>query len=92
MAESNFSVILDKINNYIRIILPGQRIIYRPDMIFSNEYWDPIEEIQMIIRGHIPSDIFITIRFDSDLKNVIVDFYRLPTYLKYVTANQIHVR
>jgi hypothetical protein len=67
---------LQKIENYIKTITPGQRIEHHIEKLISNDDWESIEEIQMLVRGNIPKDIFVTLRFEQN--DFVVDFYRLP--------------
>jgi hypothetical protein len=75
------------VNEYLKIITPGERIKYIPpvesvwDLEFNDFNWDIIEELQMTYRGSLlPEDIFVTLRFDMCPENreLTVDIYRLP--------------
>jgi hypothetical protein len=81
---------MDSVLRYIKDLLetipPAGRFTYSPprQLIWDDdlcEYiWSNVEEIQMLVRGPIPRDIFVTIRFDDGLfkGNLCVDIYRLP--------------
>lgn len=67
--------------NIIRSNKPGERIrINVPHEIShlsdnKSLDWEEIEEIEQYIRGGLPSDQFLTLRFEKD--NVVVDVYHL---------------
>ena len=84
MFGNKYKVVLDSLKKNLQVIQPGQRILYQPpDNLLKSGVswdfdWDLVEEIQMFVRGDIPNDVFVTLRFDSDESQLIVDFYRLP--------------
>ena len=92
LRNSGFSEIFQNVTDFIKTIAPGQRIKYQPSMEIlkcpqdplhpdSSDFdWDYVEEIQMKVRGQIPHDIFVTLRFDDDFNELIIDFYRLPVF------------
>ena len=85
MSQTTLNDVETIIKRYLATIEPGQRIKYSlpSDLIIEkwddhNEInWDIGEEIQMLVRGPIPNDIFVTLRFESNETEIIVDFYRL---------------
>ena len=81
----SLQTVLNDITHHLSTLVPEQRLSYKlpPSCVWvDNEYeWDFIEEVQMFIRGNIPNNVFITLRFpdqpNSSNHDVTVDFYRI---------------
>ncbi len=90
MSQTTLIDILDTIKGHLRTILPGQRIKYIPPLQLlwdsdSKDYnWETVEEIQMLVRGLLQIDTFVTLRFndkyyeEDSSHDLLVDIYRLP--------------
>lgn len=79
----SFQENMNTIKDYLNSILPGQKIkhLVPSQVIWDNELndynWDFVEEIQMLARGTLSEDIFVTLRFNNK-PDLLVDMYRLP--------------
>ncbi|SNW62949.1 Hypothetical protein ORPV_1045 [Orpheovirus IHUMI-LCC2] len=73
----------DIIKKYLETIQEGTRIKYtlRNNEIWNyndNEYnWEVLEEIQMMARGNIDPNIFVTLRFNEAEKELTVDMIKV---------------